>query len=371
MASTQPTAPVTDEQGQTNPNRGRRLLIILLVFVIVVVLVGLQVVNTRGNKTDPTVAGRPLSNTQTHLHTVAVGSRPGTLYLGTHYGIFTSTDNGRTWPQTRGVLNTLMVTTIATSPSDANMLALIGIPSVTGGAAAGTYFSQDGGTNWTLRNPPNLSQEAYPYTIKASAANDQHFYVYYLYAGWFETRDMGRHWRSFAQGNLTNMQTPSLLTFANDPNHLLLGGDQGLFESRDDGQTWHTLTAIQGNVYSLVSSQTAPVTIFCATDQGLFTWKDGAKQMRQLPGTTIFSRLAVDATGRILYGLAGRSILYSQDGGITWTARKQFQRGDLTAFLIDPRQAGKLYIGFFLPAQVVYTTDSGKNWRILTDSTTP
>jgi photosystem II stability/assembly factor-like uncharacterized protein len=53
------------------------------------------------------------------------------------------------------------------------------------------------------------------------------------------------------------MQTPSLLTFANDPNHLLLGGDQGLFESKDDGQTWNPLTTIQGNVYSLVASQAA------------------------------------------------------------------------------------------------------------------
>lgn len=207
MASTQSTSPSADEQGQVGPQKGHRLLIIFLAFAVIL-LVGWQVISTRGNKTDPTVAGRPLSNAQTHLHTVAVGSRPGTLYLGTHYGIFTSTDNGRTWPQARGMLHTLMVTAIASSPNDANALALIAIPGVTGGAAAGTYFSQDGGTHWTLRNPPNLSKEAYPYTIKASAADDQHFYVYYLYAGWFETRDMGRHWRPFAQGNLASMQTP-------------------------------------------------------------------------------------------------------------------------------------------------------------------
>ncbi len=371
MASTQPTSPIADEQGQAGPKKRRRLLIIFLAFVVVVLLVGWQVVSTRGNNTDPKVAGRPLSNPQTHLHTVAVGDRPGTLYLGTHYGIFTSTDDGRTWPQARGVLNTLMVTTIATSPGDANMLALIGIPSVTGGAAAGTYFSQNGGASWTLRNPPNLSQAAYPYTIVASKANDQHFYVYYLYAGWFETRDMGQHWHPFAQGNLTAMQTPSLLTFANSPNHLLLGGDQGLFESKDDGQTWHTLAAVQGDVYSLVSSKTSPATIFCATDQGLYTWQDGATLIRQLPGTTIFSRLAVDATGKILYGLAARNLWYSQDGGVTWAERKQFQRGDFTAMLLDPQQASRLYIGFFLPAQVVYTSDSGKSWHVLTDSTTP
>jgi len=319
------------------------------------------------------VEGRPLSNPQMHLHTVMIGEKPGTLYLGTHYGIFTSTDDGRTWPQARGTLNTLMVTTIVASPKDANSLALIGIPSTTGGSPAGTYFSQDGGTTWALRNPPNISKTASPYTIEAGAANSQHFYVYYLYAGWFETQDMGRHWRPFAQGNLSNMQTPSLLTFADSPAHLLLGGDQGLFESKDDGQTWNVLPSVQGYVYTLAASKTTPATIFCATEQGLYTWKEGTTQIKKiaLPGSTIFSRLTINASGQILYGLAGRDLWYSQDGGATWTLRKHFDRGDFTALISDPLQASRLYIGFFLPAQVVYSTDSGKSWNILTDSTTP
>ncbi len=103
------------------------------------------------------------------------------------------------------------------------------------------------------------------------------------------------------------------------------------------------------------------------------TWKEGTTQIKQvaLPGSTIFSRLTIDASGQILYGLAGRDLWYSQDGGATWTLRKHFDRGDFTALISDPRQVNRLYIGFFLPAQVVYSTDSGKSWHILTDSTTP
>ena len=48
------------------------------------------------------VVGRPLSSSQTHLHTVVISRRPGVIYLGTHFGLFTSTDNGRTWPQRQG-----------------------------------------------------------------------------------------------------------------------------------------------------------------------------------------------------------------------------------------------------------------------------
>ena len=125
---------------------------------------------------------------------------------------------------------------------------------------------------------------------------------------------------------------------------------------------------MQGPVLSLVAAETTPTTIFCLTDQGLYIWKDGSSQIKQVasPGTITFSRLAVNVTGSILYGLAGQNLEYSQDGGTHWTVRKHFSRGDLTALVLDPQHPETIYAGFFLPPQVIYSTDSGKNWQILT-----
>lgn len=371
--TTTPSSPVS--MPQVSPPKGsqrKTLLVVILSLGVIAILVGWQFLSIHNNNTDPTLPGHPLSNAQTHLHTVAIGGKPGVLYLGTHYGIFTSTDGGRTWPQVRGTLSTLMVTTIVTNPLNSDLLALVAIPSVSGSGAEGIYFSQNGGATWTLHNPPGLSLSAYPYTVQAGTGNSAHFYTFFLNGGWFETQDMGLHWHTLAQHNLPAMQTPKLLSFPNNPNHLLLGGDQGLFESKDDGQTWSALTSVQGVVLSLVASRATPATIFCATDQGLYTWKDGSSQIKQLalPGTTPFSRLAVNATGDILYGLAGQNLEYSQDGGAHWIQRQHFSRGDMTALLIDPQHPARLYAGFFLPAQVVYSTDSGKHWQILTGGTT-
>ena len=74
-----------------------------------------------------------------------------------------------------------------------------------------------------------------------------------------------------------------------------------------------------------------------------------------------------DATGRALYALAGQDLWFSVDSGTTWKHRWHFDRGDLIALVVDPKHPGHLYAGFFLPAEVLYSTDDGSSWRILTD----
>ena len=88
----------------------------LILVLAAVIVFSWQLLNNTANSTDPTSAGHPLSNPHTHLHTIALGVRPGTLYLGTHFGVFTSTDGGKSWPQPRGALNTMMIRRLPPAP---------------------------------------------------------------------------------------------------------------------------------------------------------------------------------------------------------------------------------------------------------------
>src|SRR3989440_8902084 len=70
----------------------RPVKVLLMLVLAAVIVFSWQLLNNTANSTDPSIAGHPLSNPHMHLHTVALSVRPGTFYLGTHFGLFTSTD---------------------------------------------------------------------------------------------------------------------------------------------------------------------------------------------------------------------------------------------------------------------------------------
>jgi photosystem II stability/assembly factor-like uncharacterized protein len=265
-----------------------------------------------------------------------------------------------------------MITAIAVSPSNPDLLAVIGVPTSGIGGQAGIYVSRDGGQNWRFSVPANLPLTAYPYTIVGATGAGGHFYIFFTFGGWFETQDMGLHWRAVTSGALSAMQAPTLLTDPYDPGHLLLGGDQGLFESRDDGLHWQQITAVQGTVISLTASTGSPRWIFCATDQGLYRWRDGQaagsiERMHGLPAPGTPTRMAIDGAGGVLYALFSTDLWFSATHGETWEHYWHFERHDLVSLVVDPANVRHLVAGFFLPAEVEVSGDGGHSWGILTN----
>ncbi len=317
------------------------------------------------------VAGRPLSSASTHLHTVAMSSRPGVIYLGTHFGLFASADNGHTWPQRQGELSASMVTSIAVSPTNADLLAVLTIPDGNPAGQEGIAVSADGGKHWQRTSPANLPTAAYPYSIQAASGVQGHFFVFFTEAGWFETHDLGRHWQAITSGTLATIQVPSLLVDPYHPAHLLMGGDQGLFTTDNDGQSWQQITEVQGMVVALSATWTpnGAATVVCATDHGLYSQRaQGAFiALNTLHTPSFATRVVFTPDGRALYAQVGPTLWLSLDQGQTWRQVWNFGRSDLVALVVDPTNSRELLAGFFWPSKVLISTDAGQSWQILTD----
>lgn len=353
---------------QTPTKRPRRWLVLVLLAVGAAIV--WQVLLNR----QPTVpiAGRPLSSAQTHLHAVAMGSRLGVIYLGTHFGLFTSTDEGRTWPQRQGDLSTTMITSIAISPTNPDVLAVLAVPDGNPAGREGIYVSADAGKHWQFTLPPHLSASGYPYSIQGAPGAQGHFYAFFTQDGWFETRDLGHHWQAITSGTLTGILTPSLLIDPIHPDHLLMGGDQGLFETDTDGQHWQQIADVQGSVLSLTaapSSTGQSRTILCATTQGLYRQQGQGSflPINTLPTASPPTRVLFDADGSALYALVGADLWFSSNQGTIWVHRWHFTRSDLISLVIDPTNPRTLLAGFFWPGLVLSSRDAGGSWHTLTD----
>ena len=169
---------------------------------------------------------------------------------------------------------------------------------------------------------------------------------------------------------------PARCTQTADPGHetvkglAAIGGDQGLYESRDDGNHWNHIPSVRGAVNSIAAASSSPRIIFCTTDQGFYRWCDGSVNITEVTNvqvTTSLTRLVTDASGDVVYALSGQDLWSSTDSGTSWEHRWHFDRGDLIALLVDPLNPGHLYVGFFLPPEVLSSTDGGRSWQILTN----
>src|SRR3989440_4748520 len=172
MSLSRPPSPPEglDTIEQRKPRKAWRRYVqaLMLVLLVIPIFVAWQLLNSRFNSTDPTVAGRPLSNPHTHLHVIALGDEAGTLYLGTHYGLFTSTDGGNTWPEARGALNSMMIMSITLRPANERDLAGIGGPPTGAPFHGSVYFSVDGGAYWKEGEyPPGFSASSSVFCLQA------------------------------------------------------------------------------------------------------------------------------------------------------------------------------------------------------------
>ncbi len=342
--------------------------LILVVVVATIAILGSQSA-AQPIGTDPIRANQPLSNPEQHLHSLAIDPHdPGTIYLGSHYGLFTSTDDGKTWPEPRGRYNTLMIISLSVQPLTGDV-AFIG-QDANGGdfGQNGVYCSADGGKSFARApDPSGVPSPPTRYAIVPGFAAHQ-WLATYAGAGLYATNDDCQSWtRIYPLVHSDALRTVLALP---QSHRLLIGGTFGLKTSIDNGANWATVTSVQGGVWAMVVSPADPRVVYLTADGGIYRSTDGGATFTMISvnvTTAPFPRLAASSQhADTVYALGGQQQVWvTTDGGRDWSLRSTLTLANPQNIFVAPNNDQHIYVGFFTPATVVASMDGGTSWTAI------
>jgi photosystem II stability/assembly factor-like uncharacterized protein len=186
-----------------------------------------------GRTWSATVPGTPTSEWDAVFELALNPRRPGEVWAGTSWGLFSSMDSGSTWTEHRYNGHALASpVAIAIDPTDPDTV----------------YAST--GCNW----------------CGASA-----FSVYYL----MRSTDDGLSWAPLYFPGIATGQPVTLAIDPGEPQHLVAAGQQGVATSLDGGATWASWSIFDRTVYAAVIDAAESDRILAATSGGVLISSDG------------------------------------------------------------------------------------------------
>jgi len=176
----------------------------------------------------------------------------------------------------------------------------------------------------------------------------------------------------------------SLADVPGDPRHLYLGTtDSWVYESTDEGATWHRLSRLQAAdspaaseglvIDSLIVDSAHPATLYAGAympdrpEGGLWVSRDAGRTWTQSPGLhdqSIHALAQAPSNPAILFAGTLQGIFRSNDAGASWAlispaASREIH--EVESLAVDPTNPDVLYAGtWHLPWK---TTDGGKTWH--------
>ena len=162
-----------------------------------------------------------------------------------------------------------------------------------------------------------------------------------------------------------------------EPGHLYLGTTNSwLYESRDEGATWHRLAKLDHGdgfvIDHIVVDSAHPSTLYVGAwkntdDGGLWISHDAGRTWTEVPlfkGQPVQALTEAPSDPRMLFAGTLEGVYRSADSGITWTQISppgSHEIHEIESLAVDPGDPSIVYAGtWHLPWK---TTDGGKTWR--------
>jgi len=305
------------------------------------------------------------------IHSLTQSSKnPDLLLAGTNRGIWRSSNAGERWEQlstsaTPGLIN---VESLAFDPRSADTI------------YAGTWYlpykSTDGGETWNITKT-GIIDDSDIFAIEIDNSNPDHV-IMSACSGIYETRNAGANWRKVNGIPSQSRRTRSILQNPAKPNTIYAGTTEGFWMSTNGGTDWKVTTNRQSfEVNAIAVHPSSPDTVYIGTNNyGVMISRDGGRSFapsnggysgrrayailadREQPGR-IYATTINTATG-------GGYFFVSNDGGVTWqlSARNMPQRLIAYSILQDATDGNIIYLG--TNYGLYRSIDRGASWSPVT-----
>lgn len=178
--------------------------------------------------------------------------------------------------------------------------------------------------------------------------------------GWvYDSKDGGTTWKRLSQvDRRSDLVIDHILSDAKDPLRLVIGAwtvdrpDGGIFVSEDGGKTWYSQAEMRGqSVRSLTQSSTNPELLVAGTLQGVFQSTDAGKHWKSIsPAGSAeiheIESVAIDPVDpKIIYAGTWHLPWKTLDGGEHWQSIKQgiIDDSDVFSIIVDRQRPQIVY----------------------------
>lgn len=309
-----------------------------IIIVGAIVLVGIFLLsqkqsgflNSTGQTSNTAVQEESLTENFTygHVHALFLNPKDKSLLLGTHNGLFKSTDGGKTFQKVdvKGEVNAMDFMNFAYDQNNKIIYA--------GGHDLGVVKSTDGGITWTKADSGIQGTDIHALALNPLDTN--RLYAFSVGNGVYGSRDGAKSWYRIDDGPANPsvvafgyMATPSSMDRSmktdktTNIGYLWAGTGGGLYSSFACFCGWTKTTGISDNttIYTLSPNPVNRFSMLAGTKDGIFKTSDEGKTFTQISDIKGVAAIAFDESNpKTVYASTSNGTLYrSDDEGQKWS----------------------------------------------------
>jgi photosystem II stability/assembly factor-like uncharacterized protein len=276
---------------------------------------------------------------------------PTRIFLGTSAGrLYLSTDSGATWSRFAhlGSPSEMVLDHVVIDPSNPKNLYVAAWNAQAPASDGDLFCSHDGGETW------ESARDLHGKSIRAlaMAPSDPKTLVAGALDGVFRSRDGGDSWERISPENHAELkQVESVAVDPVNPDVIYAGTWHLPWKTDDGGKNWHSIkkgVIDDSDVFSIVVDSANPANVFISACSGIYRSDSAGDLFRKLQGIPYSARrtraLRMDPDDHnVVYAGTTEGLWKTLDGGASWT-RMTGTNVIVNDVLIDPQRSSRVLL---------------------------